>query len=77
MNYKVKKRIMVPYHFESRIAFPSLLDFSEANVGNDLSRGDTRHLDADLRNCLERVFIMRDISRSESIRFIFSHSGPT
>jgi hypothetical protein len=69
-----QRNIQISYHYEPRTAFPALIDFFVFNVRQNLSHRDKKNIETDVRNYLERICVMKDISRSELVRFISSYA---
>ncbi len=65
-----RRRVRISYCYEPRGAFPSLHDFLAGLVKRRLSHVAQRHLARDVHNYLERVCVMKVITRSELVAFI-------
>lgn len=65
-----RQRVKVSYCYEPRDAFPSLHDFFEALVMRRFSHGAQEHVATDVHNYVERVCVMKEITRPELGQFI-------
>jgi len=76
-NYSDQQDVLVSFRCEPRAAFPSLQEFFVHRVRQNLSQYEGKHNEADVRNYVERVCHMKDLSRNELVQFISRHSIST
>lgn len=75
-HYEERSRTSVSFSYEPRGKHASLRDFFETQVRHSLRRQDSTFESTDVRNYLERVCVMREISYAELARFIRDHCQP-
>jgi hypothetical protein len=72
-----QQQTTVSYFWEPVAAHASLEAFFRERTRRHLARHSGPRLDADVRNYLERVCSMRELSRAELVEFVARHSGAT
>ncbi len=69
-EYNDREYILVSYCYELQTSFPSLDDFFLAQVRRRFKHIDQKYRETDVHNYIQRVCVMKEIFRSELVRFI-------
>ncbi|MFH1632930.1 MAG: hypothetical protein ABIG63_02830 [Chloroflexota bacterium] len=75
-DWNEQQDIRVSFTYEPRTGYPTLQGFLEERVRRSFANVDSRYIESDIRNYLERVCLMKKISRMELLQFVSQYSGP-